>query len=209
MARKKQHDYFGTFQQQTELAMAEADVLIEAIENFTTAEAVQEYMPRAHEIETQADILNHSNYDAIAVDFITPIDRDDVIKISHAIDEVVDDIEEVVLELYTMNVHSMHKDALEMAQIMRNACKAMVTAAYEFKNFKKSDAFRKAVVDTNDYEEEADTLYAKLIRDLHTNDEDNPMRVLVWSRLFTKMENCTDDCEHVVDIMNSVLLKNS
>ena len=209
MARKKQHDYFATFQQQAELAMAEADLLIEVIENFTTAEAVQDYMPRAHEIETQADELNHQNFNAIAVDFMTPIDRDDVIKISQALDEVVDDIEEVIIEFFIMNVHFMHKEAHKMAAIMRHECEAMITATREFKNFKKSDAFRKAVVDTNDFEEEADALYAQLIRNLHIVDEDNPMRVLVWSRIFTKMEDCTDAAERVVDIMNSVLLKNS
>ena len=209
MARKNQHDYFATFQKQAELAMAEADVLIEVIDNFTTAEAVQDYLPRAHEIETQADELNHQNFNAIAVDFITPIDRDDVIKISQALDEVVDDIEEVILQMYTMNVHFMHHSAREMAVIMRNTCQAMMTAASEFKNFKKSEAFRKAVVDTNDFEEEADDLYAKSIRHLYTVDEDKPMRVLVWSRIFTKMEDCTDSAERVVDIMNSVLLKNS
>ena len=209
MARKKQHDYFATFKHQAELAMAEAELLIEVIENFTTAEAVQDYMPRAHEIETKADELNHQNFNAIAVDFMTPIDRDDVIKISQALDEVVDDIEEIVTEFYIMNVHFMHRDAHEMAVIIRNACKAMVTAAGEFSSAKRSDAVREAVVHTNDFEEDADALYAKLIRNLHTVDEDNPMRVLVWSRIFTKMEDCSDSCERVVDIMNSVLLKNA
>ncbi len=210
MARRKtKHDYFATFHQQAELALEEANVLIEVMENFTTAEAVQEYMPRAHEIETRADELNHSNFNAIAVDFITPIDRDDVIKISQAIDEVVDEIEEVVRELYIMNVHSMHEGAIKMAQIIKKACEALVVVTAEFKNFKKSDAFRRAVVDANSFEEEADELYAQLIRNLHVEDEDKPMRVLVWSRIFNKMEVCSDVCEHVADIMNSVLLKNS
>ena len=210
MARKRiKHDYFATFHKQAELALEEANVLIEVMENFTTAEAVQEYMPRAHEIETRADELNHSNFNAIAVDFITPIDRDDVVKISQAIDEVVDEIEEVVRELYIMNVHAMHEDALKMAQIIKKACEALVVVTAEFKNFKKSDAFKRAVVDANSFEEEADELYAQLIRRLHVEDEDKPMLVLVWSRIFTKMEVCTDVCEHVADIMNSVLLKNS
>ena len=208
MAREK-HDYFKAFEQQAKIALAEADLLIEAIENFTTADAVQAYMPKAHELENEADEINHANHMAIAVDFVTPIDRDDLIGISQALDQVVDDIEDIIQEFYIMNVHFMHKDALELAQCVRNACQALCEATSEFSNYKRSTRFRPALVDVNTYEEEADKLYAKLIRNLHTQDEDNPMRVLVWSRIFTKMERCTDTLEHAADKMDAVLLKNS
>ena len=47
-----------------------------------------------------------------------------------------------------------------------------------------------------------------VIRDLHTIDRENPMRVLVWSQIFDRMEKCCDSCEHVADLMNTVMLKN-
>lgn len=209
MARKEKHDYFAAFQKQAELALEEANLLIQVIEEFTTADAVQEYMPRAHEIENEGDDINHQNFQAIAVDFITPIDRDDVLSISQSLDEVIDEIEDVIQEFYIMNIHFMHHDALELAQIIQKGCEALIEATKEFQNFKKSPSFRQAVIDANSLEEAADTLYATLIRNLHTVDHENPMRVLVWSRIFTKMERCTDVVEHVADVMNSVLLKNS
>lgn len=209
MARKEKHDYFDAFQRQARLALKEAEMLIRTIDEFTTAEAVQDIMPDAHAIESEADEINHANFKAIAIDFITPIDRDDIMRISQALDEVVDEIEEVVQEFYIMNVHFMHHSARAMAELIYKSCQALVAATMEFPNFKKSPEFRKAVVEANDYEEEADRLYAQAIRNLHTHDEDNPMRVLVWSRIFTKMEICTDAAERVVDIMNSVVLKNS
>ena len=49
----------------------------------------------------------------------------------------------------------------------------------DFRNFKKSKTFKQLIVDVNTYEEEADRLYLKVIRKLHTEDNDNPMRVLV------------------------------
>ena len=60
----------------------------------------------------------------------------------------------------------------------------------------------------NTYEEHADTLYLKVIRDLYTVDRENPMRVLVWSQIFERMEKCCDACEHAADIMNGILIKN-
>ena len=209
MARKDKHDYFAAFQKQAELALEEANLLIQVIEEFTTADAVQDIMPKAHEIENVGDEINHQNFQAIAVDFITPIDRDDVLSISQSLDEVIDEIEDVIQEFYIMNIHFMHHDALELAQLIQKSCEALVAATKEFPNFKKSPAFKQAIIDANSVEEAADALYAKLIRDLHTIDADNPMRVLIWSRIFYKMELCTDVAEHVADVMNSVLLKNA
>ena len=48
----------------------------------------------------------------------------------------------------------------------------------------------------------------KVIRDLHVNDYDNPMRVQVWTNLFDSMEACCDACELAADVMNTIMLKN-
>ena len=47
-----------------------------------------------------------------------------------------------------------------------------------------------------------------VIRDLHTTDCENTMRVMVWSRIFEHMENCADATEHAADCMSTILLKN-
>ena len=78
-----------------------------------------------------------------------------------------------------------------------------------FRNFKKSQTFKQQVVEINDHEEAGDRLYRKAIRELHMNCGDNPMRVLVWSRVFEHMESCCDACEHVADTMSDIILKNS
>jgi predicted phosphate transport protein (TIGR00153 family) len=209
MTRKQKYDYFKAFENQTDIALAEADLLIKTIQDFTTAEAVRDIMPDAHELEHKGDEINHATYTAIAVDFITPIDRDDILGISQSLDDIIDEIEDVIQLFYMMDIHFMHKDAIGMAALIKKSCESLKVAMKEFSNFKKSPLFKQSIVDVNSYEEDADELYAKLIRNLHTIDKDNPMRVLVWSRIFSKMEKCSDACEHVADTMGTVLLKNS
>ncbi|MCH4184637.1 MAG: DUF47 family protein [Eggerthellaceae bacterium] len=209
MSRKTRYDYFKAFEKQAELAEKEADLLIETIDTFTTAEAVMDSIPPAHEVEHQGDEINHETYMAIAVDFITPIERDDILNLSQYLDDIIDDIEDVIQLFYMMDIHLMYDNTREMACIIKKSCESLRIAMTEFKNFKKSKLFKSSIVDVNSYEEDADELYTKLIRELHTVDKDNPMRVLVWSRIFNKMEICTDACEHVADTMSMVLLKNS
>ena len=208
MAKKAKFDYFDAFEKQTEVTVKEAELLIEAIEGFTEAEHLREAMERAHALENESDEFAHAIYQHLAHDFITPIEREDIIELSQHLDNIIDYIEDVMQRFYMYDVHFMHHDALEFAQLIKKSCEALDKAMEDFRNFKKSKTFKQLIVDVNTYEEEADQLYMRVIRKLHTNDRENPMRVLVWSQIFDRMEKCCDSCEHAADMMNSILLKN-
>ena len=168
MGRKHKFDYFGAFEQHSKLAVAESALLVETIEQFTEASALEENTQKAHEIEHEGDTINHKIFKTVATDFITPIDREDIIEM----------------------------------------CQALDKAMCDFRNFKKSKNFVHLIVKVHDFEEQADQLYTKVIRDLHVNDYDNPMRVQVWTNLFDSMEACCDACELAADVMNTIMLKN-
>lgn len=208
MARKDRFDYFDAFERQTELAVREADILIEAVDTFTDAESLFDVMKRAHELEHQGDEITHSVFKAVATDFITPIEREDIIELVHMLDTIIDYIEDVLQRFYMYDVHFMHKDAREFACLIKKSCEALDRAMEDFRNFKKSKTFKQRIIDVNTYEEEGDQLFMHVIRKLHTIDRENPMRVLVWSQIFERMERCCDACEHVADTMNNILLKN-
>lgn len=209
MPRKMKYDYFKAFESQVDIALAEADLLITVIRDFTTAEAVKDILPEAHDLEHRGDTINHNIYTALATDFITPIDRDDILQIAQALDNVIDYIEDVIRMFYVMDVHFMHRDLEQVGILIKKSCEALKVGMREFTNFKKSAMFKRVLVEVNDYEEEADRLYDEMTHNLYTKDADNPLRVIVWSRIFAKIEKCSDACEHVADIMGTVLLKNS
>ena len=73
--RHHKYDYFSAFESLSELAVDEADLLIKAIEEFSTADALKETMEKAHAIEHKGDDINHDIFRNVATDFITPIDH--------------------------------------------------------------------------------------------------------------------------------------
>lgn len=208
MAKKHKFDYFDAFERQAEVAVKEASLLISAVENFTTAEAMKEEIDRAHVIEHEGDEINHDILKSVARDFLPPIEREDIIALAQALDDVTDCIEDVMQRFYMYDIHFMHDDAHEFACLIKKSCESLCTAMEDFRNFKKSKKFKQLVIDVSNYEEEGDQLYIKVIRSLHTQDRENPMRVLVWSQVFGCMERCCDSCEHVADSMSTILLKN-
>lgn len=207
MAKKQKFDYFDAFQQQTKVALAEVDLLIETVENFTSADELPSIMERAHEIEHKGDVLNHQVCQNVATEFLPPIDREDIITLAQNLDSIIDYMEDVIQAFYMYDVHSMRPEALEFARVIKKSCEALDRAMEDFRNFKRSKDFRQLIVDVNTYEEEGDRLYMQAIRNLHANEKDKPMRVMVWSKIFDRMEKCCDACEHIADTMGTVLLK--
>ena len=208
MAKKKKFDYFDTFEKLSELIVSESNLLVETVENFTTSEALRDNIERSHVFEHAGDDINHDVYKNIAVDFMPPIDREDIISLAHALDNVLDNIEDVIQHLYMYNVDSIPEDAILFAKLIKKSCEALDKAMEDFRNFKKSKTFKQLIVDVNTYEEEGDALYLSAMRNLHTKEDVDVMHVLRWSRIYSRIEKCCDACEHAADVMNTILLKN-
>ncbi|MEG0476100.1 MAG: DUF47 domain-containing protein, partial [Raoultibacter sp.] len=68
MGKKHRFDYFDAFENQAGIAVKEAQLLVETIKNFTTAEGLEAAMEKAHQLEHEGDEVNHSIYTAVATD---------------------------------------------------------------------------------------------------------------------------------------------
>ena len=57
-------------------------------------------------------------------------------------------------------------------------------------------------------EEEGDNIYQDATRELYLHEKD-PIKVIAWSAAFDRLEKCCDACEHVANVVESVILNNS
>lgn len=208
MAKQKKFDYFSAFEEQLDIAAEEADILIEAITNFTDAAGLEPILKRAHEVEHRGDEVNRAILSSVAVDFITPIEREDIIELASDLDDVTDKIEGTIQRFYMMDVHHMQPQALEFAEIIRKSLKALRKSMGPFREFKKAKKVQHMADDVNQLEEQADVLYINAIRELYTVHREVPMRVAVWTRLYERLEDACDSCKTVADTMATIMLKN-
>ncbi|MDO5117148.1 MAG: DUF47 family protein [Eggerthellaceae bacterium] len=209
MAKKEKFDYFSAFEELTHLAVEEADLLIQAIEEYTTPDNLLPHVTKAHELEHRGDLINHEIFTNIATDFITPLEREDLVGITQNLDNVLDYLEDVFQCFYMYDIQFMQEDALDFAKLIKNSCEALDIAMGNFRSFKKNKMYREYIVNVNDYEEEADQLYLQTIRKLFKTYRDKPLVAHVWADIFNRMEKCSDATEHVADVMSTVYLKNS
>lgn len=207
---KEKFDYFKAFNELTAKAVEEAGYLVKIFENFKGAEKIYDDMQAVHEIEHAGDEINHKIYNSVMKDFITPIDREDILSLASNLDEILDAIEVSIQHIYMYDVHKRHEDAVAFAKLVEKAAVVLHECTTALMNPKKNrEKLKKSIVGVNDVEEEADLLYMDVIRKLYTKEKDKPVKIMVWSRIFHNMEECCDACEHASDVIRSVILKNA
>ena len=159
-------------------------------------------------VEHAADEKKHVVLNTMVKAFITPIEREDIILLSQNIDEMTDKIEDVLIRIYHNNIRSIRPDALQLAKVVIRCCEAVKEMMGEFADFKRSKTLHDRVVNINTMEEEADQLYISSMHTLHTTCTD-PIEIISWREIYMYLEKCADACEHVADVVESVVMKNS
>ena len=204
---KKKNDYFEVFGRMVDCSLAAAKFLEGALQDFDPA-TLSPKMEELHSIEHQSDEERHEMMTKLAKEFVTPIDREDIILLASEIDDVTDKIEDVLIRIYMYGITEIRPEGLIFCDIIVRCCEALKTAIEELKNYKKSAMLHQCVVNVNSMEEEGDEYYIKAVRELYTTEND-PIKVLAWSEIYDRLEECCDACEHVANMVESVVMKNS
>ena len=207
MPRKPKFDYFDAFLRIGTLADEEADKLLEILNEFNP-DNIHTELDAMHEIENAADLVNHEVYTHIVSEFITPIEREDIVSLTQELDEVVDYVEDILQRIYMFNIREIIPEALDMVTIIAKSTEALRQVLIEFPNYKKSKTIKQYIVDVNNYEEEGDRLYIETLHKLYSSPED-PVKVIAWTKTFDRLERCCDACEHVADVITTIIMKNT
>ncbi len=207
MSKKNESFYFDNFIDSAAISCEMAERLKLVLQNFSPDNLPRE-LAELHEIEHRGDAKKHEVIRRLVRAFITPVDRDDIIKISENIDNVTDSIEDIILHIYINNVSEIRDGCIEFADIIIECCMTMQKMLQEFKNFKKSKSLSKLIIELNQIEEKGDALYLKLMRELHLTSSD-PLDIFAWHEIYGFFEKSCDACETVADIIESIAIENT
>jgi len=208
MAKKKsERYYFDNFIACTNCARKAAAMLDEILGGFDV-KSLPDKIEQMHAIEHEADTYKHEMMEELVRAFITPIEREDIILLSQNIDEVIDCIEDVLLRIYINNVKTISPELLQFSKLLIRSCDAMQQLLEAFPEFKRGSGMHQLIIEINALEEEGDRLFISSMRKLHTESTD-PIEIIAWREIYIYVEKCVDACEHVADVVESIIMKNT
>lgn len=207
MAKKENNFYFDSFAKGVVYANDAIALLQECFDKYDPAH-MEEQIKKMHEIEHEGDGVKHEMMERLAKEFLPPIEREDIVELSHIIDDVTDSIEDVLQGMYMFNVRVLRPEVKEFTNLIARCCEALKDVTQEMHNFRKSAVLQEKIIEINALEEEGDRLYSEAMRRLYTEEKD-PVAILVWTTMYDRLEKCCDGCEDVADMVEQVVMKNS
>ena len=204
---KKTSPYFTDFITMVNLSCKAAKYLQSSLNDFMP-ETLEKCRNEMHDIEHEEDKIKHIMISRLVKEFVPPIDREDIIQLANELDTVTDKIDDIFIRMDMYGVRRIRPASHDFADVIVNCCNALQLAMVEFPNFQKSTTLKQAIIDVNSMEEQGDAIYLDAMRTLYAEGGD-PIEIAVWSELFDRFEECCDACEHVADLMEIIVMKNS
>jgi uncharacterized protein len=126
-----------------------------------------------------------------------PFDRRDVHALAEAIDDVVDEIEEVSEEMAVYDIEAPMDQAQELAAVVRDSGRAVRRALDQLPDAGDLSGEAREV---RDLEHEGDRIYREAIASLFDGGID-PMVILRWKDIFQGLEDAVDRSRSLMDML--------
>ncbi|MDR1068691.1 MAG: DUF47 family protein [Clostridiales Family XIII bacterium] len=208
MTKKKEDKYFGSFVEMSDYSCAASVLLREILGNYDPDD-LDISIEKMHSIEHDADIAKHTMTKMLAKEFMTPIEREDIMELASTIDTVTDKTEDVLLRLYMFNIREIRDDAITLADMLVRCVSSVKQALEEFPNFRKSKILNEKIIEINYLEEEGDRLYTIAVRNVFTDENIDALKAAAWNQVYHYIEDVFDACEDVADVIEGVIMKNT
>ncbi len=155
--------------------------------------------------EQDGDQITHEVIRRLNQTFVTPIDREDILELVSALDDVVDYTEEVADYLGLYRIEAPMVQALALAHVLRDATQQIALAIPLMRGFKD---ISEHTVEVHRLENEGDRISREAIASLFETGID-PMVVIRWKDIFERLENAIDATERAADILEGIVIKNA
>ena len=198
----KDREFFDLFEEAAANVVRAADLLDQMLSAFPDrAELARDILV----CEQEGDRITHDIFSRLNQTFVTPIDREDIILLASALDDVVDLTEETADYLILYKIEAPMEQAQRLAEILRDACRQVAAAMPRMRNF---EDIKHYTVDIHRLENDGDRAVREAMASLFETGVD-PMVVIRWKDIFERLEEAIDAAEHVADTLETIVIKNS
>ena len=163
---------------------------------------------RIKEIEHETDVITHHCVEALHKTFITPIEREDIYRLITRMDDIMDYVEAAAERIALYEIGQMNDDVRSLAGVLVQSAEGVEQALRGLRDMKNAQAIIQRCIDINRLENEGDAILRSAVARLF-REEKNPIMVIKWKEIYENLENATDRCEDVANIIEGVVLEHA
>jgi predicted phosphate transport protein (TIGR00153 family) len=198
----REREFFDLFDEAGKNIVRAADLLDQMLRGYP------ERADLARDIlicEQEGDRITHDLIQRLNHTFVTPIDREDILQLASALDDIVDFTEEVADYLGLYKIEAPMEQAQRLAHILLQSCRQISEAMPRLRGFRDISHY---TVEINRLENDGDRVTREAMASLFDNGVD-PMMVIRWKDIFERLEAAIDATEKVANILEGIVIKNA
>ena len=183
---------------------------IEGLDNDPVAAELRTAFSREHALQCgycTPGMLISARDVALRLDrsFVTPLDREDIYRLTQELDTVVDLIDGTARRATMFRIRESRPYAEQLAAVLEQAIEALQRSVQEVKDRR---AVAKHALDVKRLEEQGDLLYSDAIRDLFDTTKD-AIEVIKWKEVYDGLEDACDECKDYTHVIGNIVSKNA
>jgi predicted phosphate transport protein (TIGR00153 family) len=155
------------------------------------------------EIEHKCDFLTHEIIQRLNRTFVTPLDREDIYALARSLDDVIDAIDASATLVRLYRLETVRFGVRELARIITASTEQVRVALRAMEQHKGIFAH---AIEINRLENEADRMHQQAVRRLFDEVKD-PIVIMTWKETLDFLEDATDRCEDVANVIEGVMVK--
>jgi uncharacterized protein len=198
----RDHQFFDLFEEAAANIVRAADLLDQMLAHYPErADLTRDIVI----CEQEGDRITHDVHQKLNSTFVTPIDREDVLRLISDLDDIVDLIDEVADYLGLYKIEAPMEQAQRLAHVLLQAVRQIAEAMPRMRSFTTISHY---TVEVNRLENDGDRISRDAIASLFESGID-PLVVIRWKDIFERLEEAIDACEHVANTLEGIVIKNS
>ena len=158
------------------------------------------------ELEHEADRVVSELISSTNSLFVTPFDRDDLITLAFAIDDVADAAENAAELLGLYGVETSMRQSLELSALLVEATEELALLLSELKSLRGSSD---RILKIKSLEDRGDDVARAARASLFKDDRIDPVIVIRWKDIYEALEDAVDACDTAANRVGNMLVKNA
>ncbi|MDQ0273633.1 uncharacterized protein Yka (UPF0111/DUF47 family) [Cytobacillus purgationiresistens] len=165
------------------------------------------FSEKMKDFETKGDTYVHETIKELNNAFITPIEREDILHLAMAMDDVLDGFEQTadLFEMYSIT--QADEFMLKFVEAIRE-CAIEIEKSVELLSTKKLLSIREHAIRIKDYESKCDGILRQSIKHLFSVEKD-PIRIIQYKEIYENLEEIADSCQTVANAFETIIMKNA
>jgi hypothetical protein len=196
--------YFDLFEQMVDTLQEASNLLVTITEDYND---IKNRIHKMEQLEHSGDEITHRIFEHLNRSFITPLEPEEIIRLTSALDDILDYIEGTTLTMQNYQITEADAPMKELAKLVQLCTGEIRQAVGTIRTLKDPGFIEQRCIEINRLENLADDVLAHAITDLFKSED--AITIIKYKDIYQMLEMATDKCEDAANVLSDIAIRHS